>query len=197
MSPLDKNWPALRFHCLSKMDEELKRIFYLWKVGIQVTVGVSMCLYVPWFIFYTHSTALATPDFPLWHWFPTFHCISVTPNGPFIHASHCNYQCPLHSSPTYLQYFLSPRIPPGLNTQPSNGSGATLTHFPSLKWKRGFCQSSCSKLSIAGVYLGHLFPIYDCSSEGYLFELVWTLLNWFNAHNLFYTNSIYCIFVKK
>ncbi|XP_055520518.1 unconventional myosin-Ib-like [Leucoraja erinacea] len=31
MSPLDKNWPALRFHCLSKMDEELKRIFYLWK----------------------------------------------------------------------------------------------------------------------------------------------------------------------
>ncbi|XP_078287367.1 unconventional myosin-Ib-like isoform X2 [Rhinoraja longicauda] len=31
MSPLDKHWPVLRFHFLSKADEELKSIFYLWK----------------------------------------------------------------------------------------------------------------------------------------------------------------------
>ncbi|XP_072927407.1 unconventional myosin-Ib-like isoform X1 [Hemitrygon akajei] len=31
MSPIDTNWPQLRFHFLSKTDEELKRIFCLWK----------------------------------------------------------------------------------------------------------------------------------------------------------------------
>ncbi|XP_051865586.1 unconventional myosin-Ib-like [Pristis pectinata] len=31
MSPRDRSWPVLRFHFLSETDEELKRIFHLWK----------------------------------------------------------------------------------------------------------------------------------------------------------------------